>query len=110
MVAVKFASSLRLQGQSARRPAGLSSRFPASRTSRDLMRPFPADHDRQMLDRLDAGPFAPGNFRFIDGERQGGPTPQQGFQRASTFNARELMAKAEMDPGAECDVPVRPSL
>jgi hypothetical protein len=71
------------------------------------MRPFPANRDRQMFDSLDAGPFAPGNIRLIDGERQCGPTLQQGFQRASAFDTRELMAKAEMDPGAECDVPVR---
>src|SRR3984893_17503633 len=109
MVAVKFASSLSLQRQSARLPPGLSSRFSTARTSRRQMRPLPADNDRQMLDRLDAGPFAPGDFRLIDGERQRGPTLQQGFQRASPLDTCELMAKAEMDSSAECDVPVRPS-
>jgi hypothetical protein len=71
---------------------------------------LPASRHRQVLDRLEARPFAPRDFRFIDRERQSGPALEQGFQRASAFNAGELMAKAEMDPGAERDMPVRSSL
>ena len=101
MVAAKSASPLRLQDLRLQRQPALAppdAAFPA------------ANRDRQMFDRLDAGPFAPGNFRFIDRERQCGPTLEQGFQRASAFDARELMAKAEMDSGAEGDMPVRLSL
>src|SRR6266403_831025 len=66
--------------------------------------------NRQAVDRPQAGPLAPGNFRFFDSQRQIGPMLKQRFQRASGFDPRKLMAKAEMDPGAEGDVPVRPAL
>jgi hypothetical protein len=71
---------------------------------------FAANHHRQMVDRPETRPFAPPDFRFIDREGQCGPTPEEGFQRASAFNPRKLMAKAEMDSGAEGNVPVWPAL
>jgi hypothetical protein len=38
------------------------------------------------------------------------PALEQSLQRALAFDARELVAQAEMDPGAKGDVSVRPSL
>ena len=90
--------------------ARLSSRSSTTHPLRDQTRLFPANRDRQAVYRLHAGPFAPCNFRFIHRERQCGPTLEQRFQRASTFNTCELMAEAEMDSGAEGDVPVRSAL
>jgi hypothetical protein len=62
---------------------------------------------RQAVEGPQAGPFAPDDFRLIYRKRQIGPAPEQGFQRAPAFDARELMAEAEMDPGTEGDVAVR---
>src|ERR1700733_8384016 len=80
-----------------------SSRSSTTRPSHNLMRLFRTNRNRQVVDRLETGPPAPCNFRLIHRQGQFGPPPEQRFQRASTFNPRELMAKAEMDPGAEGD-------
>ena len=66
--------------------------------------------NRQALDCLQARPLAPFNLGLVYREHQFRPPLKQGFQCASAFDARELMAKAEVDPGAEGDVPVRPPL
>src|SRR5262245_61061043 len=66
--------------------------------------------DRQMLDRLQARPLAPPDLPFIDGQVQLRPAPEQGLQRAYPLDARELMAEAEMDAGAEGHMPIRLAL
>jgi hypothetical protein len=35
---------------------------------------------------------------------------EQGLERACSLDARELMAKAKMSAGTECEMPVRSSL
>src|SRR5258708_29501609 len=56
------------------------------RLSLDRVQFLPASRHRQALNRLEARPFAPRDFRFIDRERQSGPALEQGFQCASAFN------------------------
>src|SRR5262245_33040405 len=60
-----------------------------------------------MLYRLQARPPAPADLRFVDRQLQLGPAPEQRLQRTGAIDARELMAKAIMNPGAEGDMPVR---
>src|SRR6266511_3145611 len=63
-----------------------------------------------MLDRLQARPPAPLDLGFVDRQLQFRPAPEQSLQRACSLDARELMAQAIMNSGAEGDVPVRLSL
>src|SRR5262245_291144 len=62
--------------------------------------------NRQTFDRLHARPLAPFDLRVVDRELQAWPAPEQSLERARSFNARQLMAKAEMNSGAESDMPV----
>ena len=66
--------------------------------------------NRQPVDCPQPGPLAPFDLGRINGKRQFGPAPQQRFERASAFDAGELMAEAEVNPGAESDMAVRPAL
>jgi len=71
---------------------------------------FSCNPHRQPIDRLEARTFAPGDFGLVNRERQFRPALQQRFERASAFDARELMAETKMDSGAEGDVAVRLAL
>src|SRR6516162_1679909 len=66
--------------------------------------------DRQLLNRLEAWRAAPLDFGFVDRQLEFRPAPEQGLQCAGSLYARELMAKAEMNPGAEGNMAVRLSL
>jgi len=66
--------------------------------------------NRQSLDGPETCSCAPENVRIVRCQLQLGPTLEQGSQRALTLNTRELMSQAKMNPSAEGDVPVRPSL
>src|ERR1700730_5186399 len=66
--------------------------------------------DRQMFNRLEAWPLAPLDLGFVHRQLQFRPTPEQSLQRTCSLDARELMAKAKMNSGAEGDMPVRFSL
>src|SRR5262252_1583059 len=57
--------------------------------------------DRQMFNRLEAWRAAPLDFGFVHRQLEFRPAPEQGLQRAGSLDARELMAKAEMNSGAE---------
>src|SRR3979411_3015810 len=59
---------------------------------------------RHPVDRLQAGAFAPGDFGWIDRERQLRPALEQRLQRASALDTGELVAKTKMDSGTEGDV------
>src|SRR5215510_2425938 len=59
-----------------------------------------------MLDRLQARPLAPFDLRVVHRQLQSRPAPEQGLERAGALDARQLMAKAEMNSGAEGDMPV----
>src|SRR5437016_1276883 len=65
-----------------------------------------AGHNRKAIDGVEAGTLAPGDLGLRDSERQLWPALEQRLQRALAFDARELMAEAEMDAGAERDMPV----
>src|SRR5262249_54101393 len=65
-----------------------------------------ARRNRQTLDRPQARPLAPFDLRFVDRQLQSRPAPEQGLERASSLDARQLMAKAKMNSGAEGDMPV----
>ena len=61
-------------------------------TLHNQMRLLQPGRYRQTLDCPEARPLAPDNFRLVDRERQFGPAQKQGFQCASSLDARELMA------------------
>src|SRR5262249_56745194 len=52
--------------------------------------------------------LAPSDLGLIDRELQFRPAPEQGFERACSLDARELMAQTKMNSGAEGKMPVRP--
>src|SRR5882757_8883061 len=59
-----------------------------------------------MFDRLEARPLAPFDLRFVRRQLQSWPAPEQGLERASSLDARQLMTEAKMNSGAERDMPV----
>src|SRR5262245_53926332 len=69
-----------------------------------------AGHNRQLRDHADAGPSPPTNLRWLDRQSKLRPACEQRLQGASPFDARELVAEAEMNSGAEREMPVRPPL
>src|SRR3989442_6226055 len=90
---------------------GGSSKFvrPGTRLDKPGKDDCSARHDRQPIDCLQTGPFAPGDFAVVHREREFRPALEQRFQRAFAFDPRQLMAEAKVDAGAEGDVPVRPA-
>src|SRR5262249_20583137 len=64
----------------------------------------------QLFDRPEAWPLAQADLVGRHRQAQSRPTGEQRLQGAHAFDACKLMAEAEMDPGPEGDVPVRPSL
>lgn len=50
--------------------------------------------------------LSPANLRIVDRERKFRPAAEQGFQRADSFDTRELVAQAKMNPGPEGDMPI----
>ena len=48
------------------------------------------------------------NVCRLDRQFECGPAREQRLQRADRLDARELMAEAEMNSGAEREMPVRP--
>jgi hypothetical protein len=60
-----------------------------------------------VLDGLKARPAAPFDLGFVHRQLQFGPAPEQGLQRTRSLDARQLMAKAKVNSGAEGDMPVR---
>jgi hypothetical protein len=66
--------------------------------------------NRQMLDGPHARAFAPLDPRFVDSQLKFRPALEQGLQRANSLDARELMAEAEVNAGAEGNMPVRLAL
>src|SRR6516165_3354591 len=66
--------------------------------------------DRQMLNRFEAWHAAPLDLGLVHRQLESRPAPKQGLERARTLDARELMAKAEVNSGTEGDMPVRLSL
>src|SRR5262249_57232096 len=63
-----------------------------------------------MFNRLEAWRAAPLDFGFVHRQLEFRPAPEQGLQRAGSLDARALMAKAEMNSGAEGNMAVRLSL
>src|SRR5436190_17494363 len=72
--------------------------------------PSRAVRDEQLFDRPETRPLAPADLRGRHRQPEPWPTREQRLQGAHAFDAGKLMAKAEMDPGAEGEVPVRPAL
>ena len=72
--------------------------------------PSRAVRDEQLFDRPEARPLAPADLRGRHRQPEPWPTREQRLQGAHAFDAGKLMAKAEMDPGAEGEMPVRPAL
>jgi hypothetical protein len=56
------------------------------------------------------GSTAPPDLPRLNGQPEFRPACIQSFERAFAFEARELMAEAEVDPCAKSNVAVRPSL
>src|SRR4029077_1058406 len=69
-----------------------------------------AFHHGQLFDRPEARPLAPADLVGRHRQAQSWPTGEQRLKGAHAFDARKLMAKAEMNPSPKGDVPVRSSL
>src|SRR5262245_7630859 len=67
-------------------------------------------HHGQAFERPQARPFAPADASGLPGKAKIRPTGEQRLKRTRAFDARELMAEAEVDTGPERDVPVRSPL
>src|SRR5258707_456641 len=65
---------------------------------------------RQPFEGIQTRPLPPPDLRLVDRQLQARPALKQGFQRTFGFEARELMAEAEMNAGAKGDMAVRPAL
>ena len=63
-----------------------------------------------MLNRLEAWRAAPPDLGFVHRQFESWPPPEQGLEGAHSLDARELVAKAEMNSGSEGDMAVRLSL
>lgn len=63
-----------------------------------------------MLDRSKTRPLAPFDLRLVHRKPLGLPALEQRLQGTSAFVASELMTKAEMNSGPECNMPVWLSL
>src|SRR5690349_22878132 len=64
--------------------------------------------DRQPFDRAQARAPAPVHASGFDGELEPWPAREQDFERASSLQPRQLVSEAEMNAGAEGEMPVRP--
>ena len=72
--------------------------------------PSRAVRDEQLFDRPETRPLALADLRGRHRQLESWSTREQRLQGAHAFDAGKLMAKAEMDPGAEGEMPVRPAL
>jgi hypothetical protein len=60
-------------------------------------------------DSPETGPFPPPDLTWLNRQLKFRPAPEQGLERAFSFDARELGAEAEMDDCPKGDVSVRVS-
>src|SRR5262249_55481288 len=67
-------------------------------------------HGRYFLNSSQARVPSPLDLRGINGQREVWPAFEQGLERASAFDAGELVTETEVDARAKRDMPVRPPI